>query len=90
MGGLPMYLTSVGDADVTRGESAPEKIMRMQKMLGGAFNGAWSAWARKVAHKQGSACANIKSDPRRNTVQQCDDLLQAWSKVGYDAYKLDR
>eukprot|EP00959_Pyramimonas_sp_CCMP1952_P010189 212945-Pyramimonas_sp.AAC.1 len=39
----------------------------MQKTLGGAFNGAWSAWARKAAYSQGSAWANIKSNPRLNT-----------------------
>eukprot|EP00959_Pyramimonas_sp_CCMP1952_P396202 8301535-Pyramimonas_sp.AAC.1 len=61
-----------------------------RRRWGGAFNGAWSAWARKAAYSQGGAWVNIKSDPRRNTVQQCDEFLQAWSKMGYDAYRMDR
>eukprot|EP00959_Pyramimonas_sp_CCMP1952_P401731 8417596-Pyramimonas_sp.AAC.1 len=55
MGGLPMRLRPFGQADVTRDEPAPEKIARMQRMLGGAFNGAWSAWVRKAARKQGGS-----------------------------------
>eukprot|EP00959_Pyramimonas_sp_CCMP1952_P345280 7230850-Pyramimonas_sp.AAC.1 len=82
MGGLPMYLRPINEANV------PDKIMRLQKTLGGAFNRVWSAWARKAGLKQGSAWVDIKSDPRNNTMQQCDDFLQAWSKVGCDAYRM--
>eukprot|EP00959_Pyramimonas_sp_CCMP1952_P444690 9311350-Pyramimonas_sp.AAC.1 len=65
MGGLPMHLRSIDEADVTKDEPAPDKATRMQKALGGAFNGAWSAWVRKAACSQGSTW--IKSNPRLNT-----------------------
>eukprot|EP00959_Pyramimonas_sp_CCMP1952_P124804 2609199-Pyramimonas_sp.AAC.1 len=65
-----MYLRPIDEADVARDEPAPDKITRMQKALGGAFNGAWGAWVRKVALSQGSTY--IKSGPRLNSAHQCD------------------
>eukprot|EP00959_Pyramimonas_sp_CCMP1952_P026317 552487-Pyramimonas_sp.AAC.1 len=44
MGGLPMYVSSIDRAEVARDEPAPDKISRLQKTLGGAFNRVWSAW----------------------------------------------
>eukprot|EP00959_Pyramimonas_sp_CCMP1952_P074024 1547131-Pyramimonas_sp.AAC.1 len=62
-----MYLRPINEANVTRDEPALDKIMRLQKTLGGAFNGVWSAWVRKAGLQQGSTWVNIKSDPRKNT-----------------------
>eukprot|EP00959_Pyramimonas_sp_CCMP1952_P177790 3715914-Pyramimonas_sp.AAC.1 len=83
-----MYMCPVADADVTKDEPVQEKIIRLQKTLGGGFNGVWAAWVKKAAMRQGTS-GSAKHDPKRNTVQSCNDLIQAWDSAGYDAYKMD-
>eukprot|EP00959_Pyramimonas_sp_CCMP1952_P079204 1655430-Pyramimonas_sp.AAC.1 len=62
-----MYSTPINEADTERDEPAPEKISRLQRTLGGAFNGVWNAWARKASSRHGGPWVNIKSDPKKNT-----------------------
>eukprot|EP00959_Pyramimonas_sp_CCMP1952_P108468 2268053-Pyramimonas_sp.AAC.1 len=79
----------VGEADVTKDEPAQEKISRLQKTLGGAFNGVWVAWVRRAAVRQGTV-ETVKNDPKLNSAQLCSAFLQAWGNAAYDAYKMDR
>eukprot|EP00959_Pyramimonas_sp_CCMP1952_P003819 80649-Pyramimonas_sp.AAC.1 len=62
--------------------------MRLQRELGGTFNGAWIGWARRAGRLLGLARNDIHADPRRNTREGCEEFLQAWETAGYDAYKL--
>eukprot|EP00959_Pyramimonas_sp_CCMP1952_P360838 7557401-Pyramimonas_sp.AAC.1 len=62
-----MHLKPINEADTNKDEPAPEKIIGLQKTLGGAFNGIWTAWARKAGSRRGGPWVNIKSDPRRNS-----------------------
>eukprot|EP00959_Pyramimonas_sp_CCMP1952_P042273 884071-Pyramimonas_sp.AAC.1 len=77
------------EADAKVDEPASDKIIRLQKTLGGAINGIWTAWARKAGSRHRSPWANINSDPEKNTAQLCEDFLRAWEAAGYDAYKMD-
>eukprot|EP00959_Pyramimonas_sp_CCMP1952_P025816 542116-Pyramimonas_sp.AAC.1 len=38
---------------------------------------------------KGDPGSTSSPDHWRNTQQQCDDFLQAWSTMGYDAYNMD-
>eukprot|EP00959_Pyramimonas_sp_CCMP1952_P327125 6847881-Pyramimonas_sp.AAC.1 len=67
MGGVPMYMCPVDQADVSKDEPAPDKISRLQKTLGGAFNGVWGAWVKHAALRRGGHDAKL--DPERNSVQ---------------------
>eukprot|EP00959_Pyramimonas_sp_CCMP1952_P366610 7678117-Pyramimonas_sp.AAC.1 len=82
-----MYMNSIYEADIQRDEPAPDKVIRLQKTLGGAFNGVWTAWVRKAGSRQGLPWVRIHSDPKKNTVQLCEEFLRAWETAGYDAYK---
>eukprot|EP00959_Pyramimonas_sp_CCMP1952_P307395 6433987-Pyramimonas_sp.AAC.1 len=62
-----MYLKPIYEADSKVDEPAPDIIIRLQKTLGGAFNGAWTAWARKAGSRHGGPWVNIKSGPKKNT-----------------------
>eukprot|EP00959_Pyramimonas_sp_CCMP1952_P085189 1781129-Pyramimonas_sp.AAC.1 len=62
--------------------------MRLQRELGGAFNGAWIGRARKAGSLEGLAWKDIHADPRRNTRERCEEFQQAWKNAGHDAYKL--
>eukprot|EP00959_Pyramimonas_sp_CCMP1952_P401434 8411577-Pyramimonas_sp.AAC.1 len=77
------------EADTKVGEPASDKIIRLQMALGGAFNGMWTAWVRGAVSRHGGPWVNIKSDPKKNTVQLCEDFLLAWEEASYDAYKID-
>eukprot|EP00959_Pyramimonas_sp_CCMP1952_P154380 3229742-Pyramimonas_sp.AAC.1 len=88
MGGTPMHMCPVDKADVSRDELAPDKISRLQKTLGGAFDGVWGAWVKRAASRQGGPCAKL--DPELNSAQLRNDFLQAWSRAEFDAYKMDR
>eukprot|EP00959_Pyramimonas_sp_CCMP1952_P257820 5387950-Pyramimonas_sp.AAC.1 len=88
MRGIPLYMCLVADADVAKDEPVQEKIMRLQKTLGGAFDGVWAAWVKKAAMRQG-ASGSEEHDPKRNAVQSCNDVIQAWDSAGCDAYKMD-
>eukprot|EP00959_Pyramimonas_sp_CCMP1952_P402488 8434566-Pyramimonas_sp.AAC.1 len=68
MGGPPVYLRSIDEADVARNEPAPDNLSRLHKAPGGAFNGVWSAWVKKAAFSQGGTY--IKSNPRLNSAHQ--------------------
>eukprot|EP00959_Pyramimonas_sp_CCMP1952_P211591 4428176-Pyramimonas_sp.AAC.1 len=85
-----MYVRSIYEADIQRDEPAPEKGIRLQKTLGGAFNGAWTARARRAGSLQGLPWVRIHSGPKRNTLQLCEEFLRAWKAAGYDAYKKAR
>eukprot|EP00959_Pyramimonas_sp_CCMP1952_P163020 3407892-Pyramimonas_sp.AAC.1 len=54
MGGIPMYMCPVDEADAAKDEPIQEKITRLQKTLGGAFRGVWVAWVRRAAVRQGT------------------------------------
>eukprot|EP00959_Pyramimonas_sp_CCMP1952_P300192 6279050-Pyramimonas_sp.AAC.1 len=60
-----MYICTVATADVGRDEPVQDKIIRLQKTLGGAFNGAWAAWVKRAALRQGLS-GSQKSDPKLN------------------------
>eukprot|EP00959_Pyramimonas_sp_CCMP1952_P175221 3661756-Pyramimonas_sp.AAC.1 len=62
--------------------------MRLQRALGGAFNGAWVGWVRRAGSLQGLPWVDIHTDPGRNTKERCEEFLRAWETAGYDAYKL--
>eukprot|EP00959_Pyramimonas_sp_CCMP1952_P254334 5312714-Pyramimonas_sp.AAC.1 len=82
-----MHLSSISEADTNKEEPAQDKISRLQRTLGGAFNGIWPAWVRKPVSKHGGPRVSIKSDPMKNSVQLCEDFLQAWGQAGFDAYR---
>eukprot|EP00959_Pyramimonas_sp_CCMP1952_P062389 1304321-Pyramimonas_sp.AAC.1 len=66
MGGIPMYMCTVADANVERKEPVQDKIIRLQKTLGGAFNGAWAAWVKRAALRQ-DLSGSQKNNPKLNT-----------------------
>eukprot|EP00959_Pyramimonas_sp_CCMP1952_P190776 3989789-Pyramimonas_sp.AAC.1 len=70
----------VTDADVTKDEPVQDQIIRLQKTLGGAFNGVWAAWVKNAAMGQGTNRSE-KHDPERNTVQSCNEFIQAWDSA---------
>eukprot|EP00959_Pyramimonas_sp_CCMP1952_P041393 865617-Pyramimonas_sp.AAC.1 len=70
MGGAPIYMCPVGEADVSRDEPAQDKISRLQKTLRGAFNGAWGAWVRRAAARQRSYGAKLDPNKFRTAVQR--------------------
>eukprot|EP00959_Pyramimonas_sp_CCMP1952_P373309 7817829-Pyramimonas_sp.AAC.1 len=80
MGGAPMYMCPVDEADATNNEPIQEKITRLQKTLGGAFNGVWVARVRRAAVRQGTIRTE-KNDPKLNSVQLCSEFLQAWGNA---------
>eukprot|EP00959_Pyramimonas_sp_CCMP1952_P145375 3043492-Pyramimonas_sp.AAC.1 len=85
-----MYLRPIEEADIQRDDTGQENVVRLQRELGGALNGAWIGWARKAGSREGPAWNEIHTDPRRNTRERCEEFLQAWKNAGYDAYKLVR
>eukprot|EP00959_Pyramimonas_sp_CCMP1952_P065692 1371600-Pyramimonas_sp.AAC.1 len=80
MCGPPMYLSSISEAEPNKEGPAQDKFSRLQRTLGGAFNGIWPAWVRKSVSNQGGPWVSVKSDPKKNSVQLCEDFLQAWGK----------
>eukprot|EP00959_Pyramimonas_sp_CCMP1952_P360209 7542625-Pyramimonas_sp.AAC.1 len=66
MGCIPMYMCSVSGTDATRKEPVQDKIIRLQKTLGGAFNGMWAAWVKRAALRQ-ELGGSQKHDPKLNT-----------------------
>eukprot|EP00959_Pyramimonas_sp_CCMP1952_P123666 2585296-Pyramimonas_sp.AAC.1 len=80
MGGTSMYMCPLAEADVTKDEPVQENIVRLQKTLGGAFNGMWAAWVRKDAMRQGTI-GSEKHDPKRNAVQLWKDFILEWGNA---------
>eukprot|EP00959_Pyramimonas_sp_CCMP1952_P182060 3806669-Pyramimonas_sp.AAC.1 len=65
-----------------------DNIIRLQKTLGGAFNGIWHAWVKRAALRQDPSGGH-RSNPKLNTPQTRADFLEAWSNAGHDAYRMD-
>eukprot|EP00959_Pyramimonas_sp_CCMP1952_P040085 837916-Pyramimonas_sp.AAC.1 len=80
-------MCAVATADADRDEPVQDKIIRMQKTLGGAFNGVWAAWVTRAALGQ-ELSGSQKSNPKLNTVETCAEFIEAWSDAGHDAYKM--
>eukprot|EP00959_Pyramimonas_sp_CCMP1952_P123626 2584480-Pyramimonas_sp.AAC.1 len=59
MGGIPMYMCPVYQADVSRDEPAPDKISRLQKTLGGAFNGVRAPGSRGQPRGKGATVPSL-------------------------------
>eukprot|EP00959_Pyramimonas_sp_CCMP1952_P304011 6362151-Pyramimonas_sp.AAC.1 len=62
-------MRSIDEADIQRDEPAQEKVTRLQKTFGGAFNGAWTGWVRRAGSLAGLPWVSIHSDPKRNTME---------------------
>eukprot|EP00959_Pyramimonas_sp_CCMP1952_P281006 5873871-Pyramimonas_sp.AAC.1 len=69
-------MRSIDEADIQRDEPAQENVTRLQKALGGAFNGAWIGWVRRAGSLQGLPWVDIHSDPRRNTEERREEFLR--------------
>eukprot|EP00959_Pyramimonas_sp_CCMP1952_P007531 157466-Pyramimonas_sp.AAC.1 len=76
-----MYKCSLADSELDKTEEIQATIARLQRTLGGVFNGVWHAWAKRATQGEGGQ-GGYKSTPRLNADETCKIFMGAWRRAG--------
>ena len=83
-----MYKEFLGGVELDCfGETANQKVARLQVVLGGVFNAVWHGYTA-LHPVRAKGCP--KGNPHLNPEATCKGFLDTWKRCGFDAYEMDR